>query len=317
MPRTPLLVAATLSLVAAAAHGRGAPVGKVLGWATAGQTSILAYQPPPDSAGQESEMGPTEGSVQYVELIDGRTGRATERFVLSFSNPLPDEKKLFLSLPNRAAFEKWKVEHAPKCAGSGRTSPDGSLRADVKVKGKGVTGSWGKDGFTFDSEDAGASASFTLSVEQGGQSLVSGDWRGEGGAGSLNGEIKLCWSPDGKRVAWVVHRGSGMMRDEGDTTVIVGPTRAPRIQLVADKSILDAAAARVAAALEGAGFVTTSSKASNEKTARKATVVYAAAGFEAAAASLAKAVPGGATVEKLDWKAPFELVVGIGDSALR
>ena len=64
-------------------------------------------------------------------------------------------------------------------------------------------------------------------------------------------------------------------------------------------------------------IIATSSKFSNEKTPRATSVVYAAAGFEAEAQKLAQAVPGGASVAKLDWKAPFEIVVGIGATAMK
>ena len=77
------------------------------------------------------------------------------------------------------------------------------------------------------------------------------------------------------------------------------------------------AAAKVGAALEAAGIVSTSSKESNEKTPRAATVIYAAAGFEAEAQKVAAAVPGGATVAKLDWKTTFEIIVGIGATAMK
>lgn len=156
----------------------------------------------------------------------------------------------------------------------------------------------------------------SLSLVRDGKSVPAATWKGDSGAGTLSGDVSLCWAPDGRRVAWFVHRNPSMMRDLGETALFLSPTGGPRIQLVADKGALPRAAALVGAALDQGGFTPTASKESSEATPREKTVVYAAAGFETAAAAVAALVPGGATVAKLDWKPPFDLVVGIGKSAL-
>ena len=48
---------------------------------------------------------------------------------------------------------------------------------------------------------------------------------------------------------------------------------------------------------------------------RDASVVYAAPGLEAEAARAAAAIPGGAKVDKLNWKVNAELVVALGKTA--
>jgi hypothetical protein len=306
------------------ALGRGVDM-KVLGWTPDGQK--FAYLPPTDWIGEPNEMGYGEGSAEYGEVIDGRTGVVTRYLLELHGTPLADEKAKLDKLPNKAA---WKALIGQKlsCAGSGRKGPDGTV-ADVKVSGKHMRGKWGKKTFTFefdpgDDEDSmmsEKSATLSFSVARGAAKVATGGWAGQStmgeAGGGLSGEVRLCFSPGGQRVAYVVRRAPSMMRDTGDVSAVVAGTTVPRVQIVADKAVLDAAVGKVAPLIEAAGFWPSGIKPSNEATPRPATVVYAAKGFEADAAKLAAAVPGGATVGVMDWKSGFDLVVGVGASALK
>ncbi|HZS37419.1 MAG TPA: LytR C-terminal domain-containing protein [Polyangia bacterium] len=294
----------------------------LLGWTTDG--TQFAYVAIPDDCGEPNDFG-SSGSVTYGVVVDGRTGLVAQRFFLELDGEAkPDERKRFKAMPNKAAFEAWQKEHPLSCS-TALTSPDGKARADVLLKGKDVKGKWKKNEFVFGFEGDDLAeekrAAFTLAVVRDGKTIPSASWSASSpmaaqGAG-LNGSIEVCWAPNGRRIMWSAIRKPGMMRDTGDHVLIIGSTGGPRIQLVADKSVLEQAAAAVGAALDAAGFTPTSAKASNEKVARAATVVYAAAGFEDAAKQVAAAVPGGATVAALDWKAPFDVIVGIGQSAIK
>jgi LytR cell envelope-related transcriptional attenuator len=319
------LLALGLVLSTSAAQARYYPTHKLLGWTADGV--YFAYVAIPEDVGEPDGIsGHGEGSAQLAVVLDGRTGLVHDRFLLALSGaPTPEEAKRLKALPNKAAFEAWKAAHPLSCA-TAVTSPDGKAKADIQLKGKDVKGKWHKNQYqySFEGEDPMAEekrATFTLSVTRDGKTVPSASWgvsspMASAGAG-LSGSIGLCWAPNGRRVLWSLKREPGMMRDEGDHQLVVGGAGGPRIQLVADKSILEQAAEAVGAALDQAGFTPTSAKASNEKTARAASVVYAAAGYEDAAKQVALAVPGGATVAPLDWKAPFDVIVGIGQTALK
>lgn len=295
---------------------------QLLGWTADGV--FFVYVAIPDDCGVPNDFS-SSGSVQFAVVLDGRTGLVSQRFFLKLDGEATaEERKRFKAMPDKAAFAAWKLAHPLSCSAE-LTAPDGKAKADVQVKGKGVTGKWKKNQFEFrfegDDMAEEKKATFTLSVARDGKPAPSATWTGSspsaGMGGGFAGSIGVCWAPNARRVLWSIKRQPSMMRDTGDHLLVVGSTGGPRIQLVADKSVLEQAAAAVGAALDLAGFTPTSSKASNEKTARAASVVYAAAGFEEAAKQVAAAVPGGATVAALDWKAPFDVVVGIGQTALK
>jgi hypothetical protein len=294
---------------------------KILGWSSDGVRFL--YATPVEDAGELDDMGGGSATVQLGIAVDGRTGIAERYLISSSGKPTAKERAEWKALPGAAAWNDLVKASGARCDG-GRASPDGAATAEIAIKGKQVKGRWNKAGrvfsFGYEGDDIGdeIAATLMLSVARAGKSVLSESMRTAGpGGGTLSGDVRVCWSPTGRRVAWIVRRAPGMMRDPGEYSVLVGPTTAPRIQLVADKSVLAQAAAKVGAALEAAGIVSTSAKPSNEATARPATVIYAATGFEADAQRIAAAIPGGATVAKLDWKPPFDIVVGIGATALK
>lgn len=314
--------------------GLGAPVWargvdvKVHGWSADGTRFV--YEPPADDIGEANDMGGSDGSAAYAVVLDARSGREVQKFLVDVSGePLPKEKLELAKLPGKAAWRAFLKQQTFACALGGRRSSDGAATLDVQVKGKHMSGRWGKKEFSFDfdpGDDQEAvmmdkSVQLTLLVARNGKSFVSESWAGTStmgaAGGGLSGSVRACFSPDGRRVAWIVKRDPSMLRDEGSATVLLGAAVTPRVQLVADKTILAAAAAKVGALIDAAGFTSASSKASNEATPRAATVVYAAKGFEADAQKLAALIPGGATVAALDWKVAADVVVGIGASAMK
>lgn len=264
------------------------------------------------------QQGPTWTAAVAV-VNDLNTGKA-QRYALSFKGEgkkaTAKAQDAVKGLPDGAAFEAWKKDH-PLSLLVSRTSPDGKRSADITVKPNDSAG-WKKDTFEFErmAGNDGCRSLLTFSTSADGKVEPVQSWWGEGpGAGMLSGTVRVAWSPDGRRLAWVIHRNSGMMRDHAQDLVKLSAATGPRIELVADKAIAEEAAAKVGEALALKGlFVANVGPA---KKARDASVVYAAKGFEAQGKDLAALVPGGATVEALSWKADSELVIAAGRSVLK
>ena len=118
----------------------------------------------------------------------------------------------------------------------------------------------------------------------------------------------------GHRVAVVLEEGiAKTMRgpDGGHIQYVVVPC-GPRVQVVAPAG-LEALTGPVADAAERAGFTVVAIDPAQAH--RAATVVYADAAHADVAATLATALPGGGSVDKLTWKPKAELVIAIGDPA--
>jgi hypothetical protein len=295
---------------------------RLRGWTADGAT--VYYEPLAEDAGVPTDIAGPSASVSFGIAADGRSGVGKKFFLSSTGDPTAKEKKAWKAMPQKVDWAIALANNKPSCAATGQAGLDG-VTLDVAIAGKGVKGRWrsgGEFAFFYDGDDfVEKRATLTIRATREGRSATLATWPvdspGASQGGGLSGDVRACWAPGGLRVALVLHRRSGMMRAPGDTRLVVAATRGPRVQLVADAAILGDAIARVAAKLEAAGFVATGTKASNEAKPRASTVIYAAAGFEADAAQASQAVPGGATVEKLDWKAPYDLVVGIGATAMK
>ena len=125
--------------------------------------------------------------------------------------------------------------------------------------------------------------------------------------------LSVYWSPDGRYVAWVVSpsRFHGM---DGSSLVTASVGAAgPQVQVLGMPEVLKVATSKVTAAVEKQGAMVVF--VGRAKKARATSVVYAAAGSEREAQAIAKALPGGGTVEALTWAAGVELVVALGASA--
>lgn len=184
-----------------------------------------------------------------------------------------------------------------------RTSPDGSSKADIAIIFPGEEGAWANAIWTPRSP-----ARVELRVERRGRSTVVYVW-----SGAIS-SARVFWSPDGAYTAWVI-RGSSWSGMDGGHSVsfVVAGGGAPRAQILGAPDLLPKVTRRIAEAIEPSGvavvFIGKATKG------RDTTVVYAAEGFEEVAAEVAKAIPGGAEVEKLTWAAGAELVIAAGKSA--
>ncbi len=219
-----------------------------------------------------------------VKILSGRTGALTEA-------------------PDLEAFKKTHVLVEPSPS---RTSPDGKATAEMKM----VSTAASNAGWSGNTWRPSATEVVELRVVRDGVSTVSVAWR----QGAYS--VEPYWSPNGQRVAWVVNPSDRYSMDGTvDRSVEIGGGGGPKIHLLADKGILVEGTKKVGAALEAAGYSPTF--VGPAKKARDATVVYAAKGKEAIAAKIAAAIPGGATVDKLSWQTPADVVVAVGKSALK
>jgi hypothetical protein len=130
--------------------------------------------------------------------------------------------------------------------------------------------------------------------------------------------VSAWWSPDRRRIAWFMSIVQAKPNGQGDFEIyhrgLVGfaPAEGPRIEIVS-RGIPAQTIDRTLAAIEKAGFAPTLVGEAEEL--RKKTVVYAAGEWAEQAKRVAAAVPGGATVEPLSWKPPYDMVVALGASA--
>ncbi len=199
------------------------PTLTVLGW-TADGTSLV-YKTT-DETGAQDEDGNYAGSTQLAVVVDATPQAAQQPYLLALGSTTAEEKKRYHALPNRQAFELWLAAHPVSCA-RGRESPDGKARAEIKLKGKAFAGAWkGKAGKAQGShyvispkedDDNGPSAEAfqaVFSVKADGVEWPTSEFEGRVAFyGTAQGsDVNLCWSLDGKRVAWTVH-SSRTMRD--------------------------------------------------------------------------------------------------------
>jgi hypothetical protein len=216
----------------------------------------------------------------------------THRLVVDASTgeTIQDETKVAAWCKHRRFGESTKAS---------RLSPDKKAKAEVLAPSI-ESGSWSNGAWS-----ASGGAEWSLVVIRDGKTWPSATCSG-------GDRIEPFWFPDGTRILWDAYHKGQNMRDTGYHEFIIGPAGLPRIGVVAVKPALRTLAPRVTKALAKAGFMV--SRVSTTNTQRAASVVYASEGFEDRAKDVAKAVPGGATVEVLNWPAPFDLIVAVGDS---
>lgn len=340
----PLLVTLVM-LCALDAWGSDNVRDKVLGFTADGE--FLAYLPPPEveSGGDDGDV--LIGSAQTAVVHNLRTG-TEERYLLrlelgdsqtlsreeakkqpDLAEQLKEQRKQrrelaakYKALPGKAAWQAWLSAHPVRCA-PGKRSPDGKVAVDVKLQGKEASGSWGKGGYRFAGDPEremaaeGATTTVLLQLILDGKPLLSDTWSVSAGVGSgLSGDVRTCWSPDSRWLAWLLHQAPPMMREFAKNELRLEQLTRPRIQLVAHKDLRPQAEARVLPLLEKAGYRVATSKDASQAEPRPATVLYATPAYAATAKAMVAAIPGGATVAPMDWKAAFDIVVAVGQSAL-
>ena len=195
---------------------------------------------------------------------------------------------------------KVKLDGAVQLKAS-RASPDSKAKAVSSVTLAQGKGEWNATTFT-----PPADYTTQLQIERDGTPRPSATGSGVTGA-------RLYWSPDSRFVLWEIETAIEGT-DESDTTYLVGSGGLPRAQVLASADLLPKVTSSAITAADGAGLVVV--RIANAQKPRAKSVVYAEKGFEAQAAKVASALPGGATVEALTWKAGAEIVIAAGTSAL-
>lgn len=199
---------------------------------------------------------------------------------------------------------------------TGQNSPDGKRQLQVSSKEK--EGRWEKGEFlvmgvspwTGDSGEAPRvppPSTFRFGVKEGKKTWPSADFTFE--HHNQSQRVEFLWSPDGRRVAYLVHLESATDGGGSDYWLEFGPTQGPRVQVLGVKGTLPALYVLAASSLEKAGLTPTST--GEAKDAHPTTTVFAAKGFEADARKAAQVLRG-ATVEPLTWKPGYDLVVVLG-----
>jgi hypothetical protein len=209
------------------------------------------------------------------------------------------------------AYKEWVGENPLAPLKTGQKSPDGKM--EIQVTGKrwrwkdGQLRVSGESTWTGDSGPevkVPPPSRFRFSVKAGKKSWPSADFVFD--HTNMDQRVEFIWSPDGRRVAYVVHDES----EHGGVgcSVTFGPTQGPRVQVLGVKSTEAEDYAKAEAALEGAGLYPVASGQAKE--AHPKTTVFAAKGFEAEAKKAAQAL--GGTVAPLTWKPGYDLVVVLG-----
>lgn len=126
--------------------------------------------------------------------------------------------------------------------------------------------------------------------------------------------LRVAWDPTGKRLALMNTHDDfdGVREGTPNSSVLHFVGACNSVELVTTPD-LSAALPKVREAIEASGLPVV--VVGDAKKARDKSVVYATKGAEKDAAKLAAAIPGGATVEPLTWKANGDLVVALGASA--
>lgn len=221
--------------------------------------------------------------IRYVLGLTTADGRPTMRDELR-NAPGPDQWRVFVA------------EHAPVLAG-GPLGPGGA-RAFVT----GATGEWVATRYDFDLAAGGV---LSLGVEHEGQRrgapLTYDDNRGR-----VRGWALPVWSPDGRRVAWLLHVEPTMPFEPPVQLFSVMPV-GPTVHVAVREPDLERSN-NALVALEALGLAPVGLVAAPEVHVA-GSVVWAAPGWEDEARRVLAALPGGGEVRPLDGRTAADLVI--------
>ncbi|MBS2031159.1 MAG: hypothetical protein JST54_24880 [Deltaproteobacteria bacterium] len=282
--RAVILSAVLASLLPARARAQDA---NAVGWTSDGKLFVVAVH---DAIGS-----PDIGNYQ---LYDARTGIPQGDGV-----PVPD-------------FALWKKDHplAPLTAGAKSAdgkrelvaSSGGDWKGSRFIVAGGTAKMMGDPDPTYTQPRIPPPTKINFSVKSGSTTTLARELKFE--HLNVQQEVEAVFSPDGKRVALLIH-DVGIGAGPSDSYELdFGPTAGPRVELLAPRGSPEEAFTTNAAKLEAAGLVPVATDTS--QSVHPKTVVYAAPGFDAEAKKAAAAL--GATVEPLTWKPGFDLVVALG-----
>ncbi len=279
------LLALSLALVAAPTLAQDA---KAIGFTQDGEYFVVA---------QSAAIGSTD--IRGYFVFDARLGQL--------------ETEEFEGL-KPAQFQAWAAKNPLAPLKTGPKSPDGKRTIEATKGGSWKNGLFVVPGVsTWTGSDAPAPrvpppTPVTFSVKTGKKRSPSLDWTFE--HQNIEHAVEPVWSPDGKRVAYLVHT-SGVDTPTGDYGVAFGPTQGPRVQVLRVEGVPDVQVEQALSALEDAGLVPVAS--GDAKGEHPTNVIFAAKGFEADAKKVAASLTE-ARVDKLTWKPGYELVVVVVDS---
>ena len=240
-PATPTAPADPAAVVATASTAdRGILATRTAGWTA--DSAYLVYATDLEIDPNDSDPG-YRLTVHFNHVVDASTGQDRMYVMGLWGEPTKKEKKEYAKYPQAAAFKSWGKEHATRCIG-GRSSPDGTITTEIKVAGsaKKKHGRWKKDKFLFARDDdfeempsAEELGSITLqmSLLKAGKPFATASWTGSSYLdGELFGDVRLCWAPNSQRAVLIVTRERGMMRDPGDTTILIAGVAKTAVPLV-------------------------------------------------------------------------------------
>jgi hypothetical protein len=277
------------------------------------------------AVGMMGDEPQTDERARIAVVHDVRRGEE-RRYLLSYE-VLSDEgrahpvlKKRYGGLPTTAAFEAWRRD-AKVGKVAGRRGPRGAATIDVKyavpdgvepdapgpeVTWTGETLSW--------TVDMSFQTLATLKVTCGPDVDHREPEQPQGSMYTPAVTGTPYWDPTGHRVVFALEEAVAktMRGPDGGRHAYELLACGPQLEVVAPPG-QEAIGSKIADALEATGATVVS--IGPAKGARPTSVVYADAAHAALAAKVAAAIPGGATVDKLTWKAAGGVVVAIGDSA--
>ena len=289
-----------------------------LGWTPDG--SAFVYKQMQTLRGGNADSAP--GGAQalravYATVMDAFTG-SEERYLLEPTGDSPEERarmaRFELPPAQADAFAAWLAAH-PLQAPSYK--PSCSSKA-LQVRGDNVVVAWREGGFAFEAGRAGVMELVT-SVHSVSATYTSARWQLHDSAtkpGAMRGQVLAVCSPNTLRVAWLLCRAgdaAGGNAEPPEFKVLLGPAAGPRIELLGAEAMDPMSLKRTTEALAKAGFVAIRRSVAQDKRARS--VVYAPKQLMALAQRVAKAIPGGATVEPLTWQPECDMVVALAAAA--
>lgn len=221
----------------------------VVGWTRDGASFVYDAA---DETGSEGDSGKS-GTADLAVVVDAKS-RELKQYLLALGDATAAEKKRYQSLADRQAFKTWLAANPAACA-AGRQSPDGKSRASITVSGEGFSVAWRHGRFEIaPSEDDVSPEAFKaeLVVSRDGKPWPAASFEGRVafyGTGQ-GATVTLCWSPDGRGVAWVTHT-EHTMRDPAEEELRIsfpdGPALEPeRIRTAATRQSMLARRANVA-----------------------------------------------------------------------
>lgn len=283
----------------------------VMGWTADGR--YLVYE----TVKEEMSISDTDGDddgylmVKHAVVVDTSNDQS-ESYILDFEQR--GDMGFHADGPMKDAFDAWKKSNLLLQTPATRQGPGESGRVDATT----CTGGQGTFvGTTFTLPPVEEESCVMLQIAHGGHTWRSAQKTLEpAGMYIPRYAVTWSWSPSGDQIAWFITRAEAQtMRGPvyAETDVILTAVR-PFIEVLAHDALGGEREQRVSKALLEARLgAVINGRAIKE---RGASVVYAPENLKAAAKRIAEAVPGGATVEPLTWKANGDIVVAVGASVV-